>query len=227
MKVDSTYLIEGSTGLPQSKTHVRIGAFEPISHVAGPGSRAVLWVTGCQRRCPGCIKPEYLDFKAGELIEVTKLAEKILAVDSISGVTFSGGEPFEQSLALSELSKLVKNAGLDVLAYSGYELSALAAKPKRFGALLQQLDWLIDGQYEDKLHGPLQYRGSENQLLLVRTDNGNFIPVETTEHHDVQISVNNGGIRLTGFPNRDFQRSFTDALSSRGIVLKAQETDRQ
>ena len=225
MKIDSTYLLEKASELPQSETLVRIGAFEPLSMVAGPGARAILWVTGCQRRCPNCIKPEFLPFDVGEYVEVNELAKRILACNLITGVTFSGGEPFEQSLALSKLSKLVRDAGLDVLVYSGYSLSDLVAQPKRFGALLEQLDWLIDGQYEDDLHGPLQYRGSENQRLLKRNKEGQFAAMETACRHDVQISMGKNGIRLTGFPNRQFLRSFTKALASRGVVLKSQETD--
>ena len=128
-------------------------------------------------------------------------------------------------MALSRLSKVMKEAGLNVLAYTGYTLDALKAQPKRFGELLEQLDWLIDGQYESELRGPLRFRGSENQQLLKRQADGQFVTVDTVNRHDVQITLGENEIRLTGFPNREFQKSFTASLESRGILLKAKERD--
>ncbi len=41
MKLDQTFLLANETRLSPSHTQLRIGAFEPMSHVAGPGIRAV------------------------------------------------------------------------------------------------------------------------------------------------------------------------------------------
>jgi anaerobic ribonucleoside-triphosphate reductase activating protein len=223
VKVDSTFLIEGFEPAEQSDTHLRLGAFEPRSLVAGPGTRAVLWVTGCNRRCPGCIKPEFLPFHVGEWIRTEDVASKILSIKMITGVSYSGGEPFEQTNALGKLSRLLKAHGLDVLAYSGYTLEALQKDPARFSNLLEQIDFLIDGEFQLKLSGPRKYLGSDNQRLLQRQIDGSFAPVETLSQRDVQITLRQDDLRLTGFPNDDFQRSLKVALASRGIVLRADD----
>ncbi len=219
MKVDSTYLIENAEPRFQSNTSLRIGAFEPKSQVAGPGVRAVLWVTGCNRRCPGCIKPEFLPFNVGATKRIEEVAKVILACKKIDGVTYSGGEPFEQSRGLAELSRIVKAEGLNILAYSGYTLSSIIDHLDRFGPLLEQLDWLVDGEYRAKNAGPLQYIGSDNQRLLKKQADGSFVQVQTAHQHEVQISFSKKGIRLTGFPDQDVQQSLTAALASRGVLM--------
>ncbi|MDZ4848900.1 MAG: 4Fe-4S single cluster domain-containing protein [Pirellulaceae bacterium] len=225
MMTDVTFLLSSRDYRPQSENVLRVGAIQTYSSVAGPGIRAVIWVTGCNRRCPGCIKPEYLSFDVGKMIAIEELAEIILNCQSISGVTFSGGEPFEQPLPLANLSRILKVNGLSVLAYSGYRLDALEADRPRFGCLLERLDWLIDGEFRQEHMGPLQYKGSANQRLLKRCDDGSFVEVSTDRIHDVQISLDQNQVRLTGFPNREFQKSFSESLERQGLILKPIDND--
>lgn len=225
MKLDSTYLIQNFPERLQSRTQLRVGAFQSKSYVAGPGARAVLWVTGCNRRCPGCIKPEFFSFDVGTDQSVEDVARMILACDSIDGVTYSGGEPFEQASALAELSKILRAANLNVLSYSGYRLEALVANPARFGALLHQLDWLIDGEYQASEFGPLHYLGSSNQRLLKRHSATSFADVATEKIHEVQVSLSERGLRLTGFPTEEFEVRFKASLASRGIELSRVDSE--
>src|SRR5688500_13937382 len=140
MKLDETFLPSGSAA-PLAISHaIRLGAFEPRSVVAGPGQRAVLWVAGCLRRCPGCMKPDLFDFKAGETVSIDTIEEAIFQVPDLDGVTFSGGEPFEQATPLAELARRLRGRGMTVLVYSGYRLDALCAQPDRFQSLLVETD---------------------------------------------------------------------------------------
>ncbi len=154
MTLDATYLMKNAMPYEQSRSEVRVGAFQRRSLVAGPGARAVIWVTGCNRRCPGCIKPEFLPFEAGTFYAVDYLENMVVNCPGIEGVTYSGGEPFEQATALGELSQRLNRRGLTILSYSGYRLEALQANAERFGPLLNQLDWLIDGEYLAYEDGP-------------------------------------------------------------------------
>src|SRR5947207_12067562 len=76
--------------------------------VLGPGTRAVLWVQGCPFRCPGCVAPETLPFRGGEAVSVASLADELIGLPEIEGVTFSGGEPMSQAAALARLVDLVR-----------------------------------------------------------------------------------------------------------------------
>lgn len=67
------------------------------SCVDGSGIRAVVFLCGCNLRCPFCHNPETL-YSKGEETAATALVKKLLRYrDYLSGgVTLSGGEPFLQ-----------------------------------------------------------------------------------------------------------------------------------
>ncbi|MEA5571223.1 4Fe-4S single cluster domain-containing protein [Calothrix sp. UHCC 0171] len=133
--------------------YLNIMGYVDASEVNGPGSRAVVWVQGCMRECPGCFNEESWSFEINQLISIDNLAEKILADSRNQGVTFSGGEPFWQAPALAQLARQVKAAGLNVMSFSGFTLEQLQSDYAPAGAkdLLAELDILIDGAYVESL----------------------------------------------------------------------------
>jgi anaerobic ribonucleoside-triphosphate reductase activating protein len=139
------------------------------SRVNGPGSRAVVWVQGCRRACPGCFNPDSWSSATNRLVSVEQLAEDILSFAGHEGVTFSGGEPFLQATALAELARRVKAAGLSVMSFSGYTLEELRSPHAPPGAsdLLEQLDILIDSPYIQSLavHASDSLVSSTNQRV--------------------------------------------------------------
>ena len=141
------------------------------SEVNGPGCRAVVWVQGCQRECPGCFNPESWPFESNQLIAVDELANQILSNPRNQGVTFSGGEPFWQATALARLAKQLKAAGLNVMSFSGFTLLELqlADAPPSAQELLEQLDILVDGPYVESLaiNSPHSLVSSRNQRVHV------------------------------------------------------------
>jgi anaerobic ribonucleoside-triphosphate reductase activating protein len=78
------------------------------SEVNGPGTRALVWVQGCLRECPGCFNPESWPCEVNQLIAIDELADKILSNPRNQGVTFSGGEPFWQAPISAELGKKLR-----------------------------------------------------------------------------------------------------------------------
>lgn len=139
------------------------------SEVNGPGCRAVVWVQGCLRECPGCFNPTSWSFEINQLMSTDTLAQKILSHPRNEGVTFSGGEPFWQAPALAELARQIKAAGLNVMSFTGYTLEQLRSPYAPAGAedLLAQLDLLIDGPYVESLavHRPDSLVSSSNQRV--------------------------------------------------------------
>lgn len=229
LEIDETFLPRGAQAPSADPIAVRLGAFEPRSLVAGPGERAVIWVTGCLRRCPACMKPEWFDFSTGTLTPIVELAARVLAIHGIrrlDGVTFSGGEPFEQAEPLAALADMLHRGGLNVLTYSGYRLQALQESP-RFRSLLRQSDWLIDAEYRRDLPGPARWRGSANQQVYARAGDGAHVPASPEDHslvREVQISVNGTGLRLTGFPDAALQRALKSRLLERGVQMTEEPT---
>ena len=147
---------------------IRMCGIEPESIVDGPGFRYVTFVQGCPHKCPGCHNPQSHDPAGGYDITVGEVYDEIMKRPHLKGVTFSGGEPFEQVDALLELAKAVKGAGLDLMSYSGYTYEELVRRhdPKT-DEFMGLLDILVDGRYVAALRNlTLVYRGSENQRVI-------------------------------------------------------------
>ncbi|MEM7066949.1 MAG: 4Fe-4S single cluster domain-containing protein [Cyanobacteria bacterium P01_B01_bin.77] len=151
--------------------HLNIMGYVNRSEVNGPGRRAVVWVQGCLRQCPGCFNPDSWSFENNQLVSIDDLVRRILSDPDNEGVTFSGGEPFWQAAALAEVARRVKAKGLNVMSFSGFTLTELQANNAPQGAqdLLDQLDILIDGPYVESLaiHEPTSPVSSRNQRVRV------------------------------------------------------------
>lgn len=151
--------------------YLNIMGYIDESEVNGPGCRAVVWVQGCLRECPGCFNPESWSFEINQLISIDNLAQKILSNPRNTGVTFSGGEPFWQAPALASLARQLKAAGLNVMSFTGFTLEKLQSESAPRGAqeLLTQLDILIDGAFVESkaINSPNSPVSSTNQRVHV------------------------------------------------------------
>ena len=140
----------------------------------GPGKRFCLWVQGCKKHCNGCYAKQTWDFDAGTPYSVSSLFEIIKAEkNNIEGVTFLGGEPFEQSAELSKLAQLIKNdLKLTLVCFSGYTYEELKnKKDKDTENLLKYIDLLIDGGFEEeKFDLSRPWVGSSNQNYIFLSD---------------------------------------------------------
>lgn len=147
---------------------LRIAGTVGESIVDGPGIRYVIFTQGCPHGCPGCHNPETHDFAGGHEIDTETLLAEIRRNGLVSGVTFSGGEPFEQAEALLPLARQLKADGRHLMAYSGYTYEQLIADSRAgVRGLLEQLDLLVDGRYEAEHRSlELRFRGSTNQRVL-------------------------------------------------------------
>lgn len=182
--------------------YLNIMGYVDQSEVNGPGCRAVVWVQGCLRECPGCFNPASWSFENNQLISVEELAEKILSNPHNEGVTFSGGEPFWQAATLAELAKKLKASGLSVMSFSGFTLEELQSQKAPSGSkeLLEQLDILIDGPYVESLaiNCPDSPVSSRNQK--VRVFNSDFQDKITWASDQIEIHILKDGSRIvTGY----------------------------
>ena len=145
---------------------LRVAGLVNDSIVDGPGFRFAVFVQGCPHHCPGCHNPQSHDPDGGEVVTLEEIRTRIAKNPMLSGVTFSGGEPFEQAEALAELGRWVKAQGLELAVYTGYTFEQLLEKP---GAreLLDVTDTLIGERFELSQKGLLVgCKGSKNQGVL-------------------------------------------------------------
>jgi len=149
---------------------LQIAGIVDDSIVDGDGCRLTVFVQGCARRCPGCQNPETQPMEGGHAIDTAAILQQMAENPILSGVTFSGGEPFLQPAPLASLARAVHQRGLDVWSYSGFtleELAKRAEKDKATRALLNELDVLVDGPYEEEQRDlTLHFRGSRNQRVI-------------------------------------------------------------
>ena len=197
---------------PLTTNHrLRVAAFEPRSLVNGPGVRAVLWVQGCGRRCPGCFNPEFLPREGGRLAAVEEVmswirdAASALATNhqpptTLEGITFSGGEPFDQAAGLAVVAQAVRRLGLGVLIFTGYPWEDLE-QGRDLGqrALLAAADLLVACPYQRDRPGTHPLLSSANQRLIFLTHRYRGYDFGRNRRLEIRIAPD-GTLRTTGFP---------------------------
>ena len=141
---------------------MRLSGIVEESIVDGPGLRYVLFTQGCPHHCKGCHNPQTHDFEGGFPFTAEAALAQIGENPLLSGVTLSGGEPFEQAQALCAVAEGVQAMRKNVMTYTGYTFDWT-------NRLLELTDVLVDGPYVESLRDlELQFRGSSNQRLLDR-----------------------------------------------------------
>lgn len=136
------------------------------SIVDGPGLRIVVWTQGCHHHCLNCHNPQTHDYQAGHEIDTQEIIDLIDHSRLQSGVTLSGGEPFDQAIALREVAQHAKAKKLNVWAYSGYTFEEILQDEAK-KALLKEIDVLVDGRFVNgKRHYEIKFKGSLNQRII-------------------------------------------------------------
>ncbi|MGN0942017.1 MAG: anaerobic ribonucleoside-triphosphate reductase activating protein [Selenomonadaceae bacterium] len=149
---------------------IRVAGVVDDSVVDGEGYRFTIFTQGCPHHCHNCQNPETWGYDGGRDDDTDSILGEILANPLLSGVTFSGGEPFAQPKPLAELAKKIHAHHLNVWSYSGYtldELMKMAKQDADVRALLDNIDVLVDGEYhDDERDLTLRFRGSRNQRVI-------------------------------------------------------------
>lgn len=155
--------------------NIRLAGLIPDSITDGPGIHFTVFVQGCGHKCPGCHNSQTHDYAGGYDISLEELFRRIAHTELLSGVTFSGGEPFDKALPLSLLARAIHyRLHLPVMCYTGYTLEELVRKARTHTdvrALLTSIDTLVDGPFIlEKKSLDLEWRGSSNQKLYTAKD---------------------------------------------------------
>ena len=132
----------------------------------GPGLRTAIYCAGCLHHCKGCHNPQSWDMAGGEERSVESLLEEIKS-DSISDVTFSGGDPFYQAEAFTELARRIKEeTSKTIWCWTGFTIEEIQADPV-MSRMLEYLDVLVDGPFIlEQRDTDLLFRGSPNQRII-------------------------------------------------------------
>ena len=168
------------------------------SRVNGPGSRFVIWTQGCRKHCKNCYNPETWSHYRNNLILVDEIFESIKN-SSATGVTISGGDPFEQPEELFYLLGKIKQLDLSdgVIVFSGYTIDEIRVR-EELRKSLDYIDVLIDGLYVEEKRTLSGLAGSSNQEFYFLTDKISRDNILIDQ--EVEIHFSSGLIQITGFP---------------------------
>lgn len=137
----------------------------------GLGVRGSLFVSGCMFHCHNCFNASIWNFNNGKdyTPEVEDRIMKDLNHSYVRGLTLLGGEPFLNTNILIPLIDRVRRElpDKDIWSWSGYKWEELLKDSADKIAMLQKLDVLVDGRFDERLKaGDHPFRGSSNQRLI-------------------------------------------------------------
>lgn len=164
---------------------------EKCSISNGTGFRTVLYVSGCSLHCKGCFNSETWDKNSGKLFDDDAKQELFESLNHpyVKGLTLTGGHPLE-IYNLPEIVDLMKEIKTrfpdkDIWVYTGRTMGSLQMPTRNIEQtylqrVLEYADVIVDGPFiESKKDITLRFRGSSNQNIWVKNDDGEW--VNTTE----------------------------------------------
>ena len=120
---------------------------------------------------------------------------------ALEGITFSGGEPFEQAGELALVAGAARQMGLGVLVFTGYLWEELeASQDAGHRALLAVCDLVVAGPYEREHPGTHALLASANQRLVFLSDRYRAHDFGQKRRVEFRIATD-GTVRTTGFPS--------------------------
>ena len=149
---------------------IRLAGIAENSLVNGKGLRKVFFSQGCSHHCEGCFNQHTWEFAGGRMFDMDELVQKVKDEPFLDGVTFSGGDPFQQADKFAYLAKKLHEANINIWAYTGYtfeELMKLAQTNPHIKQMINNVDVIVDGRFmKDKMSENLKYCGSSNQRVI-------------------------------------------------------------
>lgn len=150
----------------RSDLSIRIADIVQDSIVDGRGIRMTIFTQGCPHHCKGCHNPHTHDPSGGTVVKVSEIIEQMRSNPLLDGITFSGGEPFEQIEAVKRIAHEAHRLRLDVWCYTGWSWEEIMRDPRKRG-VLAYIDVLVDGRFNLVQRSlELRWRGSKNQRVI-------------------------------------------------------------
>lgn len=104
------------------------------------------------------------------MIDLDEEIAKTIDASYLAGVTFSGGDPFDQPEPFAYLAKALKKAHINIWSYTGYtweQLRELSKTNVHIKELLENIDVLVDGPFiKELMDENIEFRGSKNQRII-------------------------------------------------------------
>lgn len=187
----------------------------------GYGQRVAIWMQGCSLHCPGCISRDTWAHGQGQLdfSALTTTLEHWLP--QADGLTVSGGEPFEQPVALLRLLRWWRQHHVgDILIFSGYSWEHLS---RQHAEMLELIDALISDPYQAEAGQTLALRGSDNQRLHLLTSLASQRYQVLPHRRALDVCWDGDRLWMAGIPHPGDMASLQEGLQQQGLAFRTSD----
>lgn len=126
----------------------------------GPGLRTLIFMQGCDLRCPFCQNEKIWDIKDGYKWSIKILINELKKNSITKKVTITGGEPLFQLKALKTLVDELYKEQFNIVLYTGHRKEDV---PK---SILSKINYLKYGPFiYSKRTSTIPFVGSSNQVF--------------------------------------------------------------
>lgn len=126
----------------------------------GPGLRTLIFMQGCDLRCPFCQNEKIWDIKSGHIWSIKILINELKKNSITKKVTITGGEPLFQLEALKTLVDELYKEQFNIVLYTGHRKEDV---PKD---ILSKINYLKYGPFiYSKRTSTIPFVGSSNQVF--------------------------------------------------------------
>lgn len=126
----------------------------------GPGLRTLIFMQGCDLRCPFCQNQKIWDIKSGYKWSIKVLINELKKNSITKKVTITGGEPLFQLEALKTLVDELYKEQFNIVLYTGHRKEDV---PKD---ILSKINYLKYGPFiYSKRTSTIPFVGSSNQVF--------------------------------------------------------------
>lgn len=185
------------------------------SYTNGPGKRVVIWVQGCTIGCPGCFNTPLQPHEPHHLIDPVVFARTIsekCVKTGCEGITITGGEPFQQAVALSTFTSIIRESDLTIVCFSGYCKDALfTSTDVSIQTLIGSIDILIAGPYNHRNRYPRTWSDDPDKEYIFLSDA--YSDDDLKRDIECELLLSQTESRYTGFFDFGDRCLFEDLLS--------------
>jgi anaerobic ribonucleoside-triphosphate reductase activating protein len=192
----------------------------------GPGVRVGLWVQGCTIGCAGCASTDTWTSDGGTWLSVDAVTEQVKSAAlaaGATGISITGGEPFQQADVVAELIGSVRARWhnpepMDTVVFTGY---AAGAARRISPALWQAADLIVAGPYRRDRPCAHPLLSSGNQTLEVLSPLGSQRLEAMRSGRRMQVAVQDGAVSLVGLPDPGDLARLRAELERQGVRFRA------
>lgn len=174
------------------------------SYTNGPGKRIVIWVQGCTIECKGCFNEELQPHMARHLVDPELFATKIVDLckdKQCEGVTLSGGEPFQQSKALTKFLYIIRDNNLTIVCFSGYKSTTLLnSNDTHVKSSLENIDILIAGEFKvtNECSNRMWWMNPDKDVIFLTSV---YSSADSFIDENTEYIIKDDYVHITGFPS--------------------------